>query len=130
MRVHKIIMPQFSEIILFPKSIVYGISNHSCPELFLILSICRWWSKETIAVVTGGNRGIGFEICRQLAAHGLTVILTSRDASAGAESIKILQEGGLDVVYHRLDIVHESSINHFVEWLQQNYGGLDILVNF
>lgn len=89
----------------------------------------RWWSKETIAVVTGGNRGIGFEICRQLAAHGLTVILTSRDASAGAESIKILQEGGLDVVYHRLDIVDESSINHFVEWLQQNYGGLDILVN-
>lgn len=95
-----------------------------------ILSICRWWSKETIAVVTGGNRGIGFEICRQLAAHGLTVILTSRDANAGAESIKILQEGGLDVVYHRLDIVNESSINHFVGWLQQNYGGLDILVNF
>lgn len=81
-------------------------------------------------MVTGGNRGIGFEICRQLATHGLTVILTSRDASAGAESIRVLQEGGLDVVYHGLDIVDDSSINHFVRWLQENYGGLDILVSF
>ncbi|KAI5394482.1 (+)-neomenthol dehydrogenase [Lathyrus oleraceus] len=89
----------------------------------------RWWSKETIAVVTGGNRGIGFEICRQLATHGLTVVLTSRDASAGAESIKVLQEDGFDVVYHQLDIVDDSSINQFVEWLQESYGGLDILVN-
>ncbi|XP_057445447.1 uncharacterized protein LOC130737649 [Lotus japonicus] len=89
----------------------------------------RWWSKETVAVVTGGNRGIGFEICRQLAAHGLTVILTSRDATAGVESIKVLQESGLDVVYHQLDVVDYSSINQFVEWLQENYGGLDILVN-
>ncbi|CAJ2674407.1 carbonyl reductase [NADPH] 1-like [Trifolium pratense] len=89
----------------------------------------RWWSKETIAVVTGGNRGIGFEICRQFATHGLTVILTSRDATAGSESIRVLQEGGLDVVYHPLDIVDGSSINNFVEWLQENYGGLDILVN-
>ncbi|KAJ1418428.1 Short-chain dehydrogenase/reductase SDR [Sesbania bispinosa] len=88
-----------------------------------------WWSKETVAVVTGGNRGIGFEICRQLATHGLTVILTSRDASAGVESIKVLQEGGLDVVYHQLDIVDNSSIKQFVDWLQENYGGLDILVN-
>ncbi|OIW01025.1 hypothetical protein TanjilG_14208 [Lupinus angustifolius] len=88
-----------------------------------------WWSKETVAVVTGGNRGIGFEICRQLAAHGLTVILTSRDASAGVEAIKVLKEDGLDLIYHQLDIGDSSSINQFVNWLQENYGGLDILVN-
>ncbi|CAL0324423.1 unnamed protein product [Lupinus luteus] len=89
----------------------------------------RWWSKETVAVVTGGNRGIGFEICRQLATHGLTVILTSRDASAGVESIKVLKEDGLDLIHHQLDIGDSSSINQFVNWLQENYGGLDILVN-
>lgn len=89
----------------------------------------RWWSKETIAVVTGGNRGIGFEISRQLADHGVTVILTSRDASVGVESIKVLQEGGLDVACHQLDVLDSSSINQFSEWLQENYGGLDILVN-
>ncbi|XP_057420529.1 (+)-neomenthol dehydrogenase-like [Lotus japonicus] len=89
----------------------------------------RWWSKETIAVVTGGNRGIGFEISRQLADHGVTVILTSRDASVGVESIKVFQEGGLDVACHQLDVLDSSSVNQFCEWLQENYGGLDILVN-
>ena len=97
----------------------------------VFLSIHRWWSKETVAVVTGGNRGIGFEISRQLAGHGLTVILTSRDASAGVESIKALQEGGLlNVACHQLDVLDSSSINQFAEWLQENYGGIDILVDF
>ncbi|KAL1349284.1 hypothetical protein HN51_025772 [Arachis hypogaea] len=89
----------------------------------------RWWSKETVAVVTGGNRGIGLEICRQLAAHGVTVILTSRDPGAGLESIKFLSEVGLSLIYHQLDILDLSSINRFIEWLKENYGGLDILVN-
>ncbi|KAK7259985.1 hypothetical protein RIF29_25649 [Crotalaria pallida] len=89
----------------------------------------RWWSNKTVAVVTGGNRGIGFEICRQFAAHGLTVILTSRDASAGVEAVKVLKEDGGDLIFHQLDIVDSSSINQFVKWLQENYDGLDILIN-
>ncbi|XP_062168507.1 uncharacterized protein LOC133874648 [Alnus glutinosa] len=89
----------------------------------------RWWSSETIAVVTGGNRGIGFEISRQLAVHGLTVILTSRDSNVGLEATRVLQEGALNVLFHQLDVLDPSSIKQFSEWLQQNYGGLDILVN-
>lgn len=89
----------------------------------------RWWSAETIAIVTGGNRGIGFEITRQLAGHGLTVILTSRDSAVGLEAAKVLQEGGLNVASHQLDVLDPSSIKDFADWLQQNYGGLDILVN-
>ncbi|XP_047341179.1 carbonyl reductase [NADPH] 1-like [Impatiens glandulifera] len=89
----------------------------------------RWWSAETIAVVTGGNRGIGFEITRSLATHGVTVILTSRDVVVGEESAKVLQEGGLNVFFHQLDIIDESSIQQFTEWIKENYGGIDILVN-
>lgn len=90
--------------------------------------VSRWWSADTIVVVTGANRGIGFEIVHQLALHGVTVILTSRDAAVGEEAAKVLQEGGLNVFFHQLDIVDPSSIKAFCEWLQQNYGGLDILV--
>ncbi|EXB79420.1 (+)-neomenthol dehydrogenase [Morus notabilis] len=89
----------------------------------------RWWSAKTIAVVTGGNRGIGFDISRQLAAHGLTVILTSRDSNVGLEAAKVLQEGGLNVAFHQLDVLDPLSIKNFADWLHQNYGGLDILVN-
>lgn len=78
--------------------------------------------------MTGANRGIGFEIVHQLAVHGLTVILTSRDAAVGEEAAKVLQEGGLNVLFHQLDIVGLSSIKVFTEWLRQNYGGADILV--
>lgn len=89
----------------------------------------RWWSSDTIAVVTGANRGIGFEIAHQLASHGVTVILTSRDNAVGEEAAKVLREGGLNVRFHQLDIVDPSSIKLCTEWLQQNYGGIDILVN-
>ncbi|KAL0342206.1 UNVERIFIED_CONTAM: (+)-neomenthol dehydrogenase [Sesamum calycinum] len=88
-----------------------------------------WWTSETIAVVTGANRGIGFEIVHQLALHGLTVVLTSRDTGVGEEAAKVLQEGGLNVVFHQLDIVDPSSIEAFTEWIKQNYGGIDILIN-
>ncbi|KAK1363922.1 Short-chain dehydrogenase/reductase [Heracleum sosnowskyi] len=89
----------------------------------------KWWSSETIALVTGANRGIGFEIAHQLASHGLTIILTSRETAVGEESAKVLQEGGLNVVFHQLDIVDPSSIKACADWVQETYGGLDILIN-
>ncbi|CAI9267348.1 unnamed protein product [Lactuca saligna] len=89
----------------------------------------RWWSADTIAVVTGANRGIGFEIARQLAFHGLTVVLTSRDTTAGEEVTKTLQEEGLKVVFHQLDILNHESIDSFYAWVNKKYGGIDILVN-
>ncbi|XP_071733397.1 uncharacterized protein [Rutidosis leptorrhynchoides] len=89
----------------------------------------RWWSAETIAVVTGANRGIGFEITRQLALNGLTVVLTSRDIIVGEEVTKSLQENGLKVVFHQLDIVDPTSIDSFCAWIKDKYGGIDILIN-
>ncbi|KAJ6688485.1 (+)-NEOMENTHOL DEHYDROGENASE [Salix koriyanagi] len=88
-----------------------------------------WWSSETVAVVTGGNRGIGFEIARQLADHGLSVILTSRESSAGLEAANVLRELGLSVDFHQLDVLDSLSIKTFAEWIQQTHGGLDVLVN-
>ncbi|TMW84130.1 hypothetical protein EJD97_025731 [Solanum chilense] len=89
----------------------------------------KWWSSDTVAVVTGANRGIGFEIAHQLASHGLTVVLTSRETGVGEEAVKVMQEGGLNVAFHQLDIVDHASIEAFSDWIKETYGGLDILIN-
>ena len=55
---------------------------------------------QRIALVTGGNRGIGFEVCRQLSALGLRVILTARDSMKGREAVSRLRAGGSAVEFH------------------------------
>ena len=57
-------------------------------------------SKKKIALVTGGNRGLGFETCRLLAELGLTVILSARDIAKGEKAAKQLSDRGLDVVFY------------------------------
>ncbi|XP_020586268.1 carbonyl reductase [NADPH] 1-like isoform X2 [Phalaenopsis equestris] len=94
-----------------------------------ILTGNRWWSSETVAVVTGANRGIGFEIARQLAAYGLHVIMASRDAERGRQVAEMLQNEGLSVNSHQLDISNQASVESFSKWVVLNYGAIDILVN-
>lgn len=90
----------------------------------------RWWSLETVAVVTGANKGIGFEIVRRLALEGLTVVLTARNESRGITATQELHAQGLDnVVFHQLDVSNQESMNDFADWIQETYCGLDILVN-
>lgn len=86
--------------------------------------------KYRYAIVTGGNRGIGFEICRQLASAGVEVILTSRDQSRGEEAVEKLKACGLsNIVFHQLDIEDPSSITCLAKFIQKRYGKLDILVS-
>lgn len=85
--------------------------------------------KVPVAVVTGGNRGIGFEICRGLAGKGLTVILTSRDERVGTEACEALRDEGLEVHYHQLDVTDRESISNLAQWIKENFSRLDVLVN-
>jgi NAD(P)-dependent dehydrogenase (short-subunit alcohol dehydrogenase family) len=84
---------------------------------------------QQIALVTGGNRGIGLEVCRQLGQQGIKVILTSRDASKGAEAATNLQQSGLDVIFHPLDVSDAESVEIVRQYIEKNFGRLDILVN-
>jgi NAD(P)-dependent dehydrogenase (short-subunit alcohol dehydrogenase family) len=78
------------------------------------------------ALVTGGNRGIGFAVCRQLAEHGVKVFLGSRDFLAGENAAKELQKLGFDITPMQLDVSSQDSIEAAVEKLD---GAVDILVN-
>ncbi|XP_038977412.1 (+)-neomenthol dehydrogenase-like [Phoenix dactylifera] len=87
-------------------------------------------TEKRIAVVTGGNKGIGLEICRQLALNGVRVILTARDEKRGQEAVEKLRECGLfDVLFHQLDVTDSSSIASFADFVRTEFGKLDILVN-
>lgn len=82
-----------------------------------------------VAVVTGGNRGIGYEICRQLAARGVHVVLAARDAAKGQEAASRLAADGGHVESHVLDVADAASVDRFAAWLRRRHGGADILVN-
>ncbi|KAL6651101.1 hypothetical protein ACP70R_010026 [Stipagrostis hirtigluma subsp. patula] len=86
--------------------------------------------KSWIAVVTGGNRGIGLEVCRQLAVNGATVVLTARNETRGAAAVEKLNGLGLSgVIFHQLDVTDASSITRLADFLRSRFGRLDILVN-
>jgi NAD(P)-dependent dehydrogenase (short-subunit alcohol dehydrogenase family) len=82
-----------------------------------------------IAVVTGGNRGMGFETCRQLARRGARVVLTSRDPAKGEAAAARLQGDGLDVRHHQLDVADDDGIARLAEFIRSEFGRLDILIN-
>ena len=85
---------------------------------------------KRVAVVTGANRGIGFEICRQLARRaGVRVVLTARGETKGRAAAKQLRDEGLEVAFHKLDVTSEKSINTFAGWLAGTCKRCDILVN-
>ncbi len=84
---------------------------------------------KPVAVVTGGNRGIGFETCRQLARRGFHVILGSRDPAKGQRAADELRANGADVVALSLDVADPASIATLREELQVQVGRVDVLVN-
>nr|5L51_A Chain A, (-)-menthone:(+)-neomenthol reductase [Mentha x piperita]5L53_A Chain A, (-)-menthone:(+)-neomenthol reductase [Mentha x piperita] len=86
------------------------------------------------AVVTGANKGIGFEICKQLASKGITVILASRDEKRGIEAReRLIKELGSEfgdyVVSQQLDVADPASVAALVDFIKTKFGSLDILVN-
>ncbi|KAI8569424.1 hypothetical protein RHMOL_Rhmol02G0278000 [Rhododendron molle] len=85
---------------------------------------------KRVAIVTGSNKGIGLEICRQLASNGITVILTARDENRGLEAVRDLKASGLsDILFHQLDVTNQASVASLAEFIKTKFNKLDILVN-
>ena len=82
-----------------------------------------------IAVVTGGSRGIGFEICRQLAQKGVNVVLTTCDPERGQKAVASLQRDGLNAIFHTLDVTRPQQIRRLTAYMRRSHGRCDILVN-
>ncbi|WP_295399468.1 SDR family oxidoreductase [uncultured Thiocystis sp.] len=85
-------------------------------------------SELPVAVITGANRGLGFETSRQLAARGYRVLLTARRESEGRIAAERLAVLGLPVSFHPLDVTNAASINALAETLR-GISRLDVLIN-
>lgn len=82
-----------------------------------------------IVLITGGNKGLGKEIGRQLGLLGYTVVLTARDKQAGAAAVAELVSLGCDAHTVQLDVTNPVDIDNCVNYLKTTFGKLDVLVN-
>jgi NAD(P)-dependent dehydrogenase (short-subunit alcohol dehydrogenase family) len=86
-------------------------------------------SETTIALITGANKGIGFETARQLGARGITVLAGARDEARGLAAERALRDGGADARFVPLDVTEDKAVARTAELIGSEYGRLDILVN-
>ncbi|HJT84260.1 MAG TPA: SDR family oxidoreductase [Nitrososphaeraceae archaeon] len=86
--------------------------------------------EKRICLVSGGNRGMGFETRHQLAQLGHTVILTARNSTKGKASVNQLREKkDLDIIFYQMDVSKQDSIDDVHDNIIQRFGRLDVLVN-
>ncbi|KAG5014111.1 hypothetical protein GLYMA_09G262800v4 [Glycine max] len=114
---------------LYILSNIFGLSLFFTCSLAFSISMAE--AKLRYAVVTGANKGIGFETVKELASNGVKVVLTARDEKKGHEAFERLKECGFSdlVIFHQLDVTESASISSLVEFVKTNFGKLDILVN-
>ncbi len=86
-------------------------------------------SSQKVAVVTGGSRGIGFEICHQLGLMGYHVVFTSRTAALGEKALSDLHHFGIHADYFTADAGNEADCKVFADWLATITSRVDLLVN-
>jgi len=86
-------------------------------------------ARQTIAVVSGSNKGIGLEVVRQLCEKRAFGIVYLTDKDEGIKSVKELQAKNLNPLYHQLDITDQASVDKFANHLKENHGKIDCLVN-
>jgi NAD(P)-dependent dehydrogenase (short-subunit alcohol dehydrogenase family) len=86
-------------------------------------------SSNKVALVTGSNKGLGFEMSRQLAQQGLTVIIAARKLEAAIAAATTLNNEGLKTEAIALDINDSAQIQSAVQEINDRFGKLDVLIN-
>lgn len=86
-------------------------------------------SDRKVALVTGANKGIGYEIARQLGRSGFAVVVAARDEAKARDAAQKLKAEGFDAHGVRLDVTDPTTIAAAAGWLDRTFGRLDVLVN-
>lgn len=83
-------------------------------------------SGKRIALITGANQGVGFQVAKELAEHGVTVFVGSRDLKRGEAAAREIGQGAIAI---RIDVTDRASIDAAAERIEREFGRLDLLVN-
>ncbi|KAJ7662984.1 carbonyl reductase [Mycena rosella] len=88
-------------------------------------------SDSKIVLITGANKGIGFEIAKQLASQykGYHILIGSRDAERGEKAAEALKKEGLSVEALAIDVADDRSIEAAAQTVKSKFGRLDVLIN-
>ncbi|HLX40480.1 MAG TPA: SDR family NAD(P)-dependent oxidoreductase, partial [Ktedonobacteraceae bacterium] len=84
---------------------------------------------KKIALITGANKGIGFEIARQLGTQGMIILAGTRNPARGDEAARTFQSEGIEAIAFHLDVTNQATIDSAASFISDTYGRLDILVN-
>jgi len=84
---------------------------------------------KKIALITGANKGIGYEVARQLGAQGYTVLVAARNPKLGTAAANKLRDGGAEAHFMELDVLRPETITRAADAVRKEYGHLDVLVN-
>jgi NAD(P)-dependent dehydrogenase (short-subunit alcohol dehydrogenase family) len=82
-----------------------------------------------IALISGANKGIGYEIARGLGAKKITVLVGARDEARGRAAAAKLKAEGAEARFVKLDVTDHETIRRAAEWIEKEFGRLDILIN-
>ena len=82
-----------------------------------------------VALVSGANRGLGFEVARQLSERGMTVLLGARNFDKGLHAARKLAGAPGEVIAVQLDVTRQEQVDTLARWIEITYGRLDVLVN-
>lgn len=82
-----------------------------------------------IALVTGANKGIGYEVARQLGKRGITILVGARNETLGSEAAEQLKAEGVDAKFVPLDVIEQTMIERAAGDIEREFGKLDILIN-
>jgi NAD(P)-dependent dehydrogenase (short-subunit alcohol dehydrogenase family) len=86
-------------------------------------------SANEVALITGANKGIGFEVAHQIAKAGWTVLIGARNAELGTKAAETLNAEGLDAHFLHVDLDAPATAKAAAETIRSQFGHLDLLIN-
>ncbi len=108
---------------------ILGVAGDSDPGPSAAQGVGAAAAENRVAVVTGGNRGLGLALVRALAKRGMRVVMTTRSLDRGRAALDLLGDLADRVAARQLDVTDQDSVARLASWLDQQLGRCDALIN-